>query len=146
MPSSAARARWLLALLLCGTKINMRHGGRYRNLKFLFQENNSTYDCQFICRLVYRAGPRSPRETGREIAFQLYFFECKHYEDNLFSVREKFNIVLPDFFSLCSPGSPYSAFTVCSSFASMFVCIRGRIKLSTKRRKKKKKKSRSLFP
>ena len=31
------------------------------------------------------------------IAFQLYFFECKDYEDNHFSVKEKFNIALPDF-------------------------------------------------
>lgn len=34
------------------------------------------------------------------IAFSLYFFECKDYEGNLFSVKEKFNIALPDFLDL----------------------------------------------
>lgn len=63
----------LIAVLLCGTKLNFRH----RSFNFCFQVNNSTYDCQFICRLVCRAGLSSPRETGSLLSSSFISFSAK---------------------------------------------------------------------
>lgn len=64
MSSSEAKTCQLIAVLLCGTKLNLRHGERHGSLNFCFQENNSTYDWPFAWGLGCRAGLRSPRETG----------------------------------------------------------------------------------